>query len=79
MAITIHLFGFEEGEVTVAHCGRRGIGLSTSKHLAIVTCRECKRKPSSDHRPTIRRPAPAAPADPAPAEKPRKARSRVGR
>lgn len=54
MAITIHLFGFREGRFTVAHCGRRGRGLSASTVLAAVTCRECKRK---DDRPRIiRRP-----------------------
>ena len=57
MAITIHLFGFREDAVTVAHCGRRGRGLSASTVLAAVTCRECKRRDQRDDRPRlIRRP-----------------------
>lgn len=65
--ILVHLFGVNEGGVTVAHCGRRGVGLTTTTILAAVTCKPCKDKP---HRPRVIRPAPLAPADPPPAPKP---------
>lgn len=48
--ITIHLFGALEDGITVAHCGRRGRGLTTTKLTTAVTCRECKRR---DGRPRI--------------------------
>lgn len=74
MAITVHLFGVQEGDVTVAHCGRRGIGLTTSKILAAVTCRECKRR---DRRPRIVRPDPTpAPEATKPAKAPAKSPSK---
>lgn len=52
--IAVHLFGALEDGITVAHCGRRGRGLTTTKILTAVTCPECKRR---DGRPRIiRRP-----------------------
>lgn len=48
--ITVHLFAALEDGVTVAHCGRRGRGLTTTKVLAAVTCADCKRR---DGRPRI--------------------------
>lgn len=57
MAILVHLFGFREGEFIVAHCGRGGLNLTTSTVLALVTCKECRRRDARrDKPPIIRRP-----------------------